>query len=118
MKLISLIVISTSAVLAQVSPPVIPGGPAPLPAFIQLKSYLQLTDGQFVQLFQNMDNYRQTVSQRQQRNFELQREISQEIVQPSPDAAGVGSRYVEMEINCRLMSEDAKMLAERNRNLL
>ena len=92
-----------------------PGGNPPL---LELKQFLELTDAQYAQIFQNINQYQRTMSSYQQRVFELQRDIAIETARENPSASELGTRYVEVEINCRLMNEEAAKLRTRNQALL
>jgi hypothetical protein len=104
----------TSAAFAQTILPS-PGGNPPL---LELKQFLELTDAQCAQIFQNINQYQRTMASYQQRVYELQRDIAIETARENPSATELGTRYVEVEINCRLMNEEAAKLRTRNQALL
>ena len=93
-------------------------GPGPNPPLLQLKQFLELTDSQYAQIFQNIDQYQRTLNSYRQRIGELQRDIAIETAREQPSSQELGTRYVEVEINCRLMVEEGAKLRSRNQGLL
>ncbi len=105
-----------SAALAQ---GMFPGpGMGPNPPLLELKQFLELTDAQYAQIFQNINQHRRTLLGYQQRIAELRRDIAVETAREHPSATELGTRYVEVEINCRLMKEEDDKLRARNQALL
>lgn len=106
-----------SAAFAQTVPVIVPG-PGGTPPYFQLKQFLELTDAQYAQVFQNIEQYRRTLQSYQQRIFDLQREIAAEFDREQLSSGEIGTRYVEIELNCRAVVEEAKKLYEQNSSLL
>ncbi|MCC6389669.1 MAG: hypothetical protein IT167_03620 [Bryobacterales bacterium] len=115
MRSIFAFILAVAGVSAQTVP--IPA-PNPGPPLIELKQYLSLTDAQYVQLFDNMDQSRRTVSGYQQRIYQLQSEITVETARPNPDPMELGSRYAGIEQNCRSIRNESKVLRDKNGGLL
>lgn len=93
-------------------------GMGPNPPLLELKQFLELTDAQYAQMFQNINQHRRTLLSYQQRIAELRRDIAVETAREHPSATELGTRYVEVEINCRLMNEENAKLRTRNQALL
>lgn len=92
--------------------------PGANPPLLELKQYLELTDTQYGQIFQNIEQHQRTLASYQQRVAELRRDIALETARERPSATELGTRYVEVEINCRLMNEEGTKLRARNQALL
>ncbi|MCC6389671.1 MAG: hypothetical protein IT167_03630 [Bryobacterales bacterium] len=117
MKPLLVLLLSAAGVFGQTVP--IPGFALnPGPPLIELKQYLALTDAQYVQLFDNMDQSRRTVAGYQQRISQLQNEIAIETERPNPDPMELGTRYAEIEQNCRAIANGSKALRDKNGGLL
>lgn len=78
-----------------------PGRPVPglytMPFPPMLQQYLGLTDDQVSRVTATNQQLSELSATKAQRQIQLQVEISQEIRRPSPDAAAIGTRYVELE---------------------
>jgi hypothetical protein len=117
MKSFFVLLLSAAGVFGQTVP--LPNPlPNPGPPLIELKQYLTLTDAQYVQLFDNMDQSRRTVAGYQQRISQLQNEIAIETARPNPDPMELGTRYAEIEQNCRAITNEGKALRDKNGGLL
>lgn len=88
------------------------------PPLLELKQFLELTDAQYAQIFQNIEQHQRTLASYQQRVLELRRDIAIETAREHPSSTELGTRYVEVEINCRLMNEEGEKLRTRNQALL
>lgn len=86
--------------------------------FEELKQFLELTDAQVGQMLRNLEEHRRTLASYEQRVEELRRDIAVETAREHPSSAELGTRYVEVEINCRLMAEEGAKLQARNQALL
>jgi len=86
--------------------------------FFELKQFLELTDGQYGQIIQNLEEYRRTLTSYERRVDELRRDIAVETAREHPSSTELGTRYVEVEINCRLMTEEGAKLRAGNQALL
>ncbi|MCC6341216.1 MAG: hypothetical protein IT166_03400 [Bryobacterales bacterium] len=117
MKPLLVLLASAAGVFGQTVPPPIPA-PYPGPPLIELKQYLTLTDAQYVQLFDNLDQSRRAAAGFQQRIYQLRREIDIETERPNPDPMELGTRYAEIEHNCRAITNESKALREKNSGLL
>ncbi|MCC6362678.1 MAG: hypothetical protein IT165_04095 [Bryobacterales bacterium] len=115
MRSIFVFILAVAEIFAQTLP--IPA-PSPGPPLIELKQYLSLTDAQYVQLFDNMDQSRRTVAGYQQRISQLQNEIAVETARTNPDPMELGTRYAEIEQNCRSIRNESKALRDKNGGLL
>src|SRR5713101_2313963 len=79
---------------AQTPPP-----PSPVPFFpADLKQYFSLSDSQVSVIIQLNADYNRLAASKQQRMFEVQREISEETAKEMLDPVGLGLRYVELEV--------------------
>lgn len=107
MKLIIAALVVTAAAQAQT-----------LPQFFQLKEYLQLTDTQYLAIFNNNNDISRQSQDAQRRISDLQREIATEIARDSPDAVEIGTRQVEAEKLCRAVREESRGLLAKNLALL
>lgn len=108
--------ISASAQQQPLPGNIIPAGRiAPLP---QIGTYLALTDDQVTRLIQNLTDYSQLVSQRQQRMFQVQSEIRDETAKSPLDPAALGIRYAEIETICRNVRDEGAAAQTRNLTLL
>ncbi|MCC6362680.1 MAG: hypothetical protein IT165_04105 [Bryobacterales bacterium] len=117
MKPFVVLLLSAAGVFGQTVP--IPGfAPNPGPPLIELKQYLTLTDAQYVQLFDNMGQSQHAVAGYQQRIYQLQTEIANETARPNPDPMELGTRYAEIEQNCRAITNESKALRDKNGGLL
>ncbi len=97
--------------------------PQPIPGnrfvpFTQIRTYLALTDDQVARLIQNLTDYSQLVSQRQQRMFQVQSEIRDETAKSPLDPAALGIRYAEIETICRNVNDEGAAVQTRNLTLL
>lgn len=117
MKPLLVLLVSAAGIFGQTTPLPIPA-PRPGPPLIELKQYLTLTDAQYVQLFDNLDQSRRAVAGYQQRINQLRREIDIETERPNPDPMELGTRYAEIEHNCRAIANESKALREKNGGLL
>lgn len=86
--------------------------------YSELKQFLELTDAQYAQVVQNLEQHRRTLASYEQRLEELRRDIAVETAREHPSATELGTRYVEVEINCRLMTEEGSKVLARNQALL
>lgn len=64
-----------------------------------------------MQLFDNMDQSRRTVAG-------YQNEIAVETARTNPDPMELGTRYAEIEQNCRSIRNESKALRDKNDGLL
>ena len=86
--------------------------------FQQIRTYLALTDDQFTRLIQNLTDYSQLFSQRQQRMFQVQSEIRDETAKSPLDPAALGIRYAEIETICRNVRDEGAAVQTRNLTLI
>ncbi|MBL8179360.1 MAG: hypothetical protein JNK48_32075 [Bryobacterales bacterium] len=113
MRSLILLLIAASTYAQSILP-----GPQVNPPLLELKQFLELSDTQYAQIFQNITQHQRTLLSYQQRIAELQRDIAIETAREQPSASELGTRYVEVEINCRLMNEEGGKLRDRNQALL
>lgn len=90
----------------------------PPPPFQQVRAYLALTDAQFTQLIQHLSDFTRFVSQRQQRMFQVQSEITDETAKIPLDPPALGIRYAEIETICRNVNDESAAVQTRNLALL
>ncbi len=77
-----------------------------------LKQYLELTDQQVAEIENRSARLEQFRSEKQQRQFAVRLEISQETGRPSVDSMALGVRYLELETIRRELEAEAKKAVE------
>ena len=115
MKSVLISLLFCVAVLGQSITPI----PFPTPAPYQdLKQYLGLTESQYQGLLSNQSNYNSLVLSKQRRVAQVSVEIEIETARENLDAMALGVRYLELEVNCREMTEAFGKLRTQNLALL
>ena len=91
--------------------------PTPAP-YLDLKQYLALTESQYQSLLSNQSSYQTLVFSKQRRVAQVNAEIAEETAREKVDAMALGVRYLELEVNCREMTDAYAKLRTQNLALL
>src|SRR5262249_11750214 len=86
--------------------------------FSDLKAYFDFSPTQILAISHANDDYRQAVSNNQQRIFQVQFEIDQEIRKDPLDPMALGIRYVEIEQLRRQSNEEFAKTRDKVRGVL
>ncbi len=115
MKSILISLLFCVAVLGQTVNPIMFPTPAP---YQDLKQYLGLTESQYQGLLNNQSNYNSLLFSKQRRVGQVNAEIAAETARENLDAMALGVRYLELEVNCREMTEAYAKLGKQNLALM
>ncbi len=115
MKSVLISLLFCVALLGQSITPILFPTPAP---YQDLKQYLGLTESQYQGLLSNQSSYQTLVFSKQRRVAQVYAEISEETAREKLDAMALGVRYLELEVNCREMTEAYAKLRTQNLTLL
>jgi hypothetical protein len=88
------------------------------PSFYLVQDFLQLTDAQARNILGNNEQYNRWARDKQARIAAVQTEITWETDSETLDPHALGLRYMEVELICREMLEQAKEFRTRNLALL
>ena len=86
--------------------------------FESLRTYLTLTQAQIDRITANNKAYDDLVEERQGRIFGLQLEINVETEKENVDPLALGTRYADIESQCRFLDAEASRVLQRNREVL
>lgn len=84
----------------------------------ELRTYLNLTEDQALEIQRNNAAFRESLSASVQRVNDLNREVGEETQRPMPDPGSLGLRYQEIELLCRQREAPAAEVHRQNLRVL
>jgi hypothetical protein len=108
MRYLTTLLLNALCLLAQ------PGPTPTTPVGFQIKQFLQLSDAQFVTIFNNNEQFARLAGETNRRVNQLRGEIAVETDRPKPDPLELGNRYAEIALVCRFLETEGKRVVERN----